>query len=100
MYTAGLRSRALALGYLEGLRFAEILGFYGLQYWYTWQVTVLGLGPIWTSDNEAIKKRAAEALQHGGIFARPLSSPLSESLQARVTTSSLGSTHNTRTTDW
>src|SRR4029453_13531680 len=27
--------------------FAEILGFYGLQYWYTWQVTVLGLGPIW-----------------------------------------------------
>ena len=22
--------------------FAEILGFYGLQYWYTWQVTVLG----------------------------------------------------------
>jgi acyl-CoA dehydrogenase len=27
--------------------FAEILGFYGLQYWYTWQVSVLGLGPIW-----------------------------------------------------
>ena len=26
--------------------FAEILGFYGLQYWYTWQVSVLGLGPI------------------------------------------------------
>ena len=25
--------------------FAEILGFYGLQYWYTWQVSVLGLGP-------------------------------------------------------
>ncbi len=24
--------------------FAEILGFYGLQYWYTWQVSVLGLG--------------------------------------------------------
>jgi len=23
--------------------FAEILGFYGLQYWYTWQVSVLGL---------------------------------------------------------
>ena len=26
--------------------FGEILGFYGLPYWYTWQVTVLGLGPI------------------------------------------------------
>jgi acyl-CoA dehydrogenase len=53
--------------------FAEILGFYGLQYWYTWQVTVLGLGPIWMSANEAIKKRAAEALEEGGIFAFGLS---------------------------
>src|SRR5687768_17242388 len=35
--------------------FAEILGFYGLQYWYTWQVTVLGLGPIWMSANAAIR---------------------------------------------
>jgi acyl-CoA dehydrogenase len=53
--------------------FAEILGFYGLQYWYTWQVTVLGLGPIWMSANDAIKKRAAEALEQGGIFAFGLS---------------------------
>jgi len=53
--------------------FAEILGFYGLQYWYTWQVSVLGLGPIWMSPNEAIKKRAAEALQQGAIFAFGLS---------------------------
>jgi acyl-CoA dehydrogenase len=53
--------------------FAEILGFYGLQYWYTWQVTVLGLGPIWMSDNESIKKRAAQALEQGGIFAFGLS---------------------------
>jgi len=52
---------------------AEILGFYGLQYWYTWQVTVLGLGPIWMSDNESIKKRAARALEQGGIFAFGLS---------------------------
>lgn len=52
---------------------AEILGFYGLQYWYTWQVSVLGLGPIWMSHNEAIKKRAAQALQQGGIFAFGLS---------------------------
>jgi acyl-CoA dehydrogenase len=53
--------------------FAEILGFYGLQYWYTWQVTVLGLGPIWMSDNEPLKQRAAEALEQGGIFAFGLS---------------------------
>jgi acyl-CoA dehydrogenase len=53
--------------------FAEILGFYGLQYWYTWQVSVLGLGPIWMSDNESLRKRAAAALEDGGIFAFGLS---------------------------
>ena len=51
----------------------EILGFYGLAYWYTWQVTILGLGPIWMSANETAKKRAADALAHGGIFAFGLS---------------------------
>ena len=29
--------------------FNEITAFYGLVYWYTWQVTILGLGPIWQS---------------------------------------------------
>ena len=53
--------------------FAEILGFYGLQYWYTWQVSVLGLGPIWMSKNEALRKRAVKALEDGGIFAFGLS---------------------------
>jgi acyl-CoA dehydrogenase len=53
--------------------FAEILGFYGLQYWYTWQVSVLGLGPIWMSDNEALRRRTAQALEDGGIFAFGLS---------------------------
>lgn len=53
--------------------FAEILGFYGLQYWYTWQVSVLGLGPIWMGDNEKVKERAATALEKGGIFAFGLS---------------------------
>jgi acyl-CoA dehydrogenase len=53
--------------------FAEILGFYGLQYWYTWQVSVLGLGPIWMSRNEEVKRRAARALEEGGIFAFGLS---------------------------
>lgn len=53
--------------------FAEILGFYGLAYWYTWQVSVLGLGPIWMSDNEDAKRAAAKALENGGIFAFGLS---------------------------
>ncbi|MEO2166830.1 MAG: acyl-CoA dehydrogenase, partial [bacterium] len=53
--------------------FAEILAFYGLQYWYTWQVSVLGLGPIWMSGNVELRKRAAQALEDGGIFAFGLS---------------------------
>jgi len=53
--------------------FAEILGFYGLPYWYTWQVSVLGLGPIWMSPNEAVKQRAGRLLEEGGIFAYGLS---------------------------
>ncbi|MBI4924580.1 MAG: acyl-CoA dehydrogenase [Bdellovibrio sp.] len=51
----------------------EILGFYGLAYWYTWQVTILGLGPIWMSCNEEVKKKTAELLLNGGIFAFGLS---------------------------
>jgi acyl-CoA dehydrogenase len=53
--------------------FAEILGFYGLAYWYTWQVTILGLGPIWMSPNEDAKRRAAQLLEEGAIFAFGLS---------------------------
>ncbi|RLD83556.1 MAG: acyl-CoA dehydrogenase [Bacteroidetes bacterium] len=53
--------------------FNEILGFYGLPYWYTWQVTILGLGPIWMSKNEKLKEKAAELLQKGSIFAFGLS---------------------------
>src|SRR5512136_779740 len=53
--------------------FNEIIAFYGLAYWYTWQVTILGLGPIWMSHNEAIKREAAKALEQGGIFAFGLS---------------------------
>jgi acyl-CoA dehydrogenase len=53
--------------------FAEILGFYGLQYWYTWQVSVLGLGPIWMSENRELRERAARSLEEGGIFAFGLS---------------------------
>src|SRR5687768_16399966 len=53
--------------------FNEITGFYGLAYWYTWQVSILGLGPIWQSDNEAARRRAAELLEEGSIFAFGLS---------------------------
>jgi acyl-CoA dehydrogenase len=53
--------------------FNEILGFYGLPYWYAWQVTILGLGPIWQSDNDAARRRAAELLEDGAIFAFGLS---------------------------
>lgn len=51
----------------------EVLGFYGLAHWYTWQVTILGLGPIWISNNETVKQRAAQLLTDGGIFAFGLS---------------------------
>ncbi len=51
----------------------EILGFYGLAYWYTWQVTILGLGPILMSKNKTAKQRAAKGLAKGGIFAFGLS---------------------------
>jgi acyl-CoA dehydrogenase len=53
--------------------FNEVLGFYGLCYWYTWQVSILGLGPIWMSPNEDAKKRAAALLEDGAIFAFGLS---------------------------
>jgi len=53
--------------------FNEILAFYGLGYWYTWQVSILGLGPIWQSGNEALKRKAARLLDNGEVFAFGLS---------------------------
>ncbi|MBU0515994.1 MAG: acyl-CoA dehydrogenase, partial [Proteobacteria bacterium] len=53
--------------------FNEITAFYGLHYWYCWQVTILGLGPIWQSANEEVKKRTALLLDQGGIFGFGLS---------------------------
>lgn len=52
---------------------SEVFGFYGLAYWYAWQVTILGLGPIWMSENDAAKKRAAQELTDGGVMAFGLS---------------------------
>lgn len=51
----------------------EVLSFYGLHYWYTWQVSILGLGPIWMSGNEEAKRRAAALLKQGEVFAFGLS---------------------------
>jgi acyl-CoA dehydrogenase len=53
--------------------FNEITAFYGLPYWYTWQVSILGLGPIWQSANAEAKQRAAKLLEEGSIFAFGLS---------------------------
>ncbi|MGZ4174001.1 MAG: acyl-CoA dehydrogenase, partial [Solirubrobacteraceae bacterium] len=51
----------------------EILAFYGLHYWYTWQVSILGLGPIFQSPNDEARARAAAFLDEGAIFAFGLS---------------------------
>jgi len=51
----------------------EILGFYGLSYWYAWQVSILGLGPIWMSGNQEAKQKAARLIDDGAIFAFGLS---------------------------
>ncbi|MGP8152846.1 MAG: acyl-CoA dehydrogenase family protein [Smithella sp.] len=53
--------------------YSELLAFYGLGYWYCFQVSILGLGPIWMSSNEKAKKKAAELLKKGAIFAFGLS---------------------------
>jgi len=53
--------------------YSELLAFYGLGYWYCFQVTILGLGPIWMSPNENAKKMAAKLLKEGAIFAFGLS---------------------------
>ncbi|MGC7095655.1 acyl-CoA dehydrogenase [Amycolatopsis lurida] len=52
---------------------SELLGFYGLNYWYTWQVTILGLGPVWQSENRAARAHAAALLESGGVLAFGLS---------------------------
>ncbi|GAC51007.1 acyl-CoA dehydrogenase family protein [Gordonia aichiensis] len=52
---------------------SEILGFYGLAYWYAEQVTILGLGPIWMSSNEIAKTTAAQQLLDGEVMAFGLS---------------------------
>jgi acyl-CoA dehydrogenase len=53
--------------------FAEITSFYGLTYWYTFQVSMLGLGPIFLGENEMVKHRTAKLLEEGKVFGFGLS---------------------------
>ncbi len=57
----------------RNMEFNEILAFYGLHYWYTWQVSALGLSPIWMSKNEGVKRKTGQLLKNGGVFAFGLS---------------------------
>ncbi len=49
--------------------YSELTAFYGLSYQYCYQVSILGLGPIWMSDNECVKEKTGEQLKQGAIFA-------------------------------
>lgn len=51
----------------------EILGFYSLAHWYAWQVSVLGLGPVWLSANDDARIKVAGLLDEGNIFGFGLS---------------------------
>ena len=53
--------------------FAEITSFYGLTYWYTYQVSMLGLGPVFLGENEEVKHKTARLLEEGKVFAFGLS---------------------------
>jgi len=57
----------------RNVAFAEITAFYGITYWYTFQVSMLGLAPIWLGSNEEIKQKTAKLLQDGEVFAFGLS---------------------------
>lgn len=49
-------------------RFNELLAFYSMAHRYVFQVSILGTGPIWMSDNEVVKQRTADLLRQGAIF--------------------------------
>ena len=53
--------------------FGQLLAWYSLEYWYAWQVTVLGLGPVWMSANDGAKADVARLLAGGGVFGFGLS---------------------------
>jgi alkylation response protein AidB-like acyl-CoA dehydrogenase len=52
---------------------SQLLAWYSLEHWYAWQVTVLGLGPVWTSGNAEARRLVGQMLAQGGLFAFGLS---------------------------
>ena len=48
---------------------SELLGFYSGGYQYPFQVSILGVGPVWMGDNEAQKQDLARQLKEGELFA-------------------------------
>jgi acyl-CoA dehydrogenase len=52
---------------------SELIGWYSLEHWYAWQVTVLGLGPVWTSPNAEARRLVGQLLNDGGMFGFGLS---------------------------
>ncbi len=49
--------------------FSELLGFYSGGYQYCYQVSILGVSPVWMGDNEAQKQDLARLLKEGNVFA-------------------------------
>lgn len=50
-------------------RFVEAFGYFSPAHAYSLQVSLLGLFPIWMSDNEPLKNEAVAKLEGGGLFA-------------------------------
>jgi acyl-CoA dehydrogenase len=50
--------------------FSEILAFCGVDYCYAWQVTILGLEPIWQSENAWARRRGSVARRRCGVRLR------------------------------
>jgi len=73
MTPSGYGAEAARWDTSRNVAFAEITAFYGITYWYTFQVSMLGLAPIWLGSNEAIKQKTAKLLQDGKVFAFGLS---------------------------
>lgn len=48
---------------------SEILAFYGLSYQYAFQVSILGLGPVWMGSNQGAKEETEGLLKQGRLFA-------------------------------
>jgi acyl-CoA dehydrogenase len=48
----GQRRPRQAVGHRPGLGVRRAPAFDGLDYWYAWPVTILGLGPIWQNEGD------------------------------------------------